>query len=335
MRRLAPALLLSLAAACGGDDDGDGGGGSDGGGGGGDGGGGSDAWEQLADLPSGPVQETAVVEVDGLLYVLGGIDVDRATVASVLIYDPSDDSWSSGPDLPAEAHHINAAAVDGTIYVVGSLEPDFTPRSAVWSWTPGDAEWTTGLTPMPAPARGAAAVGVVDGAIVIAGGFVFGGGSSEVVSAYDPGTDDWDESSDPLPVPIDHGTAQVVDGAMYVIGGRSNGIVAVSAEVWRHDDGSWTPRSPMPTARGGTASGVVNGRIVVVGGEGNGDAASGVFPQAELYDPAADEWSTLDPMPNPRHGMAAAGLGGDLYVPGGADTQGFGAVATHEVLHVD
>jgi hypothetical protein len=40
-------------------------------------------------------------------------------------------------------------------------------------------------------------------------------------------------------------------------------------------------------------------------------------------------------MPHPRHGMAAAGLGGDLYVPGGADTQGLGAVATHEVLHVE
>jgi N-acetylneuraminic acid mutarotase len=331
MRRLA--LALALAAACGGDDDGGSGSGADGGGGG-DGGGGSDAWEQLADLPSGPVQETAVVEVDGLVYVLGGIDGNQATVDSVLIYDPSDDSWDRGPALPATAHHINAGAVDGTIYVVGSLEPDFTPRAAVWAWTPGDAEWTTDLTPMPAPARGAAAVGVVGGSIVVAGGFS-AAGSSAVVSVYDPGTDQWDdESSDPLPMPIDHGTAQVVDGSMYVIGGRSNGIIAVTAEVWRHDDGAWTARAAMPTARGGTASGVVNGRIVVVGGEGNGDAATGVFPQAELYDPAADQWSALDDMPTPRHGMGAAGLGGDLYVPGGADTDGFDAVATHEVLHV-
>lgn len=325
------ALAAALLAACGGDDDGgsagaDGGGGDDGGGGG--------AWEALADLPSGPVQETGLVEIDGLLYVLGGIDAAGETLTAVLVYDPSDDSWDRGPDLPAPSHHVNAAAVDGTIYVVGSLEPDFTPRPDVWSWTPGEEAWSTDRTDMPGTTRGAGAVGVVDGSIVVAGGFAAAGSSAEV-AAYDPGADEWDETPDPLPMPLDHATGQVVDGTLYVIGGRSNGIIAVSAEVFRYDGAGWTPRAPMPTPRGGIAAGVVNGRIVVVGGEGNGDAASGVFPQTEVYDPAADEWSALEDMRTPRHGMAAAGLGGDLYVPGGADRQGFGAVATHEVLHVD
>ena len=328
--RTGAALLALLLAACGGDDDG-GGGGSDAGGHE-DGGGG--AWQRLADLPTGPVQETALVEVDGLLYMLGGIDDAGATVSRVQIYDPSSDSWEGGPDLPAPAHHINAAVVDGAIIVAGSLEPDFGPRPDVWSWTPGDEAWSTARAPMPSGARGAAAVGVVDGAIVVAGGFA-AGGSSALVSAYDPAADEWDDSFEPLPVPLDHATGQVVDGALFVIGGRSNGIVAVSAEVWRQDAGGWTPRAAMPTARGGIASGVVNGLIVVVGGEGNGDAASGVFPQTEVYDPAADRWSSLEDMPTPRHGMAAAAIGGDLYVPGGADRQAFGAVATHEVLHVE
>ena len=31
-------------------------------------------------------------------------------------------------------------------------------------------------------------------------------------------------------------------------------------------------------------------------------------------------------MRTPRHGMGAATVGGALYVPGGADVQGFGAV---------
>ena len=90
----------------------------------------------------------------------------------------------------------------------------------------------------------------------------------------------------------------------------------------------------MPTARGGIGSGVVNGAIVVVGGEGNPDADSGVFPQTEIYDPAADAWSAGPDMPTPRHGMGAAGVDGALYVPGGADVAGIGAVATHEVLRL-
>lgn len=330
--RASALVALALVAACGGDDDGDeGGGAADGGG---DSGGGG-RWEALADLPTGPVQETAVVEVDGVLHVLGGIDAGGETVAGVLIYHPDGDRWERGPDLPAAVHHVNAAAVAGTIFVVGALAPDFSPLDVVWSWTPGDAEWATGGAPMPAPARGASAVGVVDGRIVVAGGFAAGGDSSAAVSAYDPAADAWDTSLAELPTPLDHATGQVVDGALYLIGGRSNGIAAVSAEVLRQDPDGWTPRAPMPTARGGIASGVVDGRIVVVGGEGNPEADSGVFPESEIYDPAADRWSALDEMPTPRHGMAAAAVGSSLYVPGGADRQGFGAVATHEVLHLD
>jgi N-acetylneuraminic acid mutarotase len=88
----------------------------------------------------------------------------------------------------------------------------------------------------------------------------------------------------------------------------------------------------MPTARGGTAAGVVDGKIYVVGGEGNGAAASGVFPQVEEYDPATDTWTSRGEMLTPRHGMGAAGFDGGLYVPGGATTQGFGAVATAEIF---
>lgn len=323
MRRLALAALV--LAACGDDDGGTGSGGADAAGGA--------RWQRLADLPSGPVQETAVVELEGVLYVLGGIDDGMKTVPRVLAYHPADDSWGSAPDLPAAVHHVNAAALDGTIYVVGSLAPDFSPIGEVWSWTPGDPAWSTGRAAMPSPARGAAAVGVVDGAIVVAGGLA-ATGSSDVVSAYDPAADAWDAERAPLPMPLDHATGQVVDGAFHVIGGRSNGIVAVSAAVFRADGSRWTERAPMPTARGGIASGVVDGRIVVVGGEGNTEADSGVFPQTEVYDPAADAWQSLDDMPTPRHGMAAAGLGGILYVPGGADQQGFGAVATHEALRL-
>jgi hypothetical protein len=37
-------------------------------------------------------------------------------------------------------------------------------------------------------------------------------------------------------------------------------------------------------------------------------------------------------MSHPRHGMGAAVIGGALYVPGGADQDSFGAVATHDVF---
>ncbi|HUS64669.1 MAG TPA: kelch repeat-containing protein [Kofleriaceae bacterium] len=319
-------LVSVLVMGCGGDDDGGGGGdgGTDGGGGGG--------WEALADVLGGPVQETAVVELGGLLYVMGGIDDGLTTLDQVLVYDPAEDAWDTAPDLPMPVHHANAAMVDGTIYVVGSLDASFAPIADVWSWSPGDGAWSSDHEPMDAAsARGASMVGVVDELIVVAGGSN-DDGSLALVSTYDPAGDAWDEAAPDLPVAIDHGTGQVVDGVFYTIGGRTDGIGNVTDAVYALDGGDWVARAAMPTARGGVGSGVVAGTIVVVGGEGNDGAPGGVFPQTERYDPAADAWTALPDMRTPRHGMGVAGLGDYLYVPGGADNQGFGAVATFERL---
>jgi hypothetical protein len=324
-QRFAMALVAGLtlvAAACG-DDDGDDGGGDDGAA---DGGGSS--WEALADLPVGPVQETAVVAEGGVVYVLGGI----GSLSGVLTYDVGSGEWGSGPDLPLRVHHANAAVVDGTIYVVGALREDFSAIGVVWSWTPGDEGWAERAPMSAGTERGASAVGVVDGIIVVAGGLRET--SVDTVSTYDPAADAWDDDLPVLPARIDHGTGQSVDGVFYAIGGRSDGLDGNTGAVYALVDGAWEERAAMPTARSGIGSGVVNDRIVVVGGEGNPDVDSGVFAQTEIYDPAADEWSAGPDMPTPRHGMGAAGVDGALYVPGGADVAGFGAVATHEVLRI-
>jgi hypothetical protein len=327
---MAKALGLALlASGCG-----DGGGDADrvDGGGRPDASPGGPGWAALDDLPGGPVQETAAVVVDGDLYVIGGIDDRRVTRDDVRVYDVEEDTWSEAPALPLPLHHANAAVVGGTIYVAGALRSDFAPIGFVWSWTPGDPDWVEGTAMREGTERGAAAVGVVDGLLVVAGGLA--GNSVGLVSTYDPARGEWDDQPFDLPVRLDHGTGQTVDGVFYVIGGRTDGTSGNSDAVYAYVDGAWEERSPMPTARGGIGSGVVGGKIVVVGGEGNADARSGVFPQVELYDPAEDEWSALPDMRTPRHGMGAAGIGDALYVPGGADQIGLGAVATHEILRL-
>jgi N-acetylneuraminic acid mutarotase len=289
-------------------------------------------WAALDDLPAGPIQETAVVALDGDIYVIGGIDDDRVTRDDVLVYDVDADAWSEAPSLPIPVHHVNAAVLDGAIHIVGALQSNFAPIGVVWSWRPGDLDWTDGTLMPEGTERGASAVGAVDDLIVVAGGLA--GTSVALVSTYDPASGEWDDEPFDLPVRIDHGTGQTVDGVLYVIGGRTDGTSGNSDAVFAFVDGEWQERAPMPTARGGIGSGVVGGTIVVVGGEGNAGAPGGIFPQAEQYDPADDEWRALPDMRTPRHGMGAAAVGNSLYVPGGADIAGFGAVATHEVLRI-
>jgi N-acetylneuraminic acid mutarotase len=290
-------------------------------------------WAKAPDLPLGATQETAVVATGGKLYVLGGFDGAGAVVPAVQVFDPATCKWSMGPALPKAVHHANAAVVDGTIYVVGAMQTGaFTAIPDVWAWNPvTDTAWAT-RAPMPAGTqRGSGVAGVIDGKIYLAGGLR--GGAVNELSMYDPAANTWTGGLPAVPLTRDHGCGGVVNGKLYLLGGRQGGITTQSTTAYEFTPGAgWAERAAMPTARGGTACGVVGNRIVVVGGEGNAAVASGVFPQVEAYDAAANTWATLAMMPVPRHGMGAAAIGDQVYVPGGATKQGFGAVATFEIL---
>ena len=329
------AILTAACAACSSDPEDPAGNGAGGAGGGAGAGGGSAAagWETLAPLAGGPRQETAVVALDGRILVLGGFNEGGQVVADVEIYDPATDAWTIGTPLPEPLHHANAAVHDGKLYVVGALRgPNFLATGKVHELDPATAAWTE-KTPMPpGTERGSSAVGVIGTKIYVAGGFRALDAVADV-SAYDVATDTW-EALPALPAPRDHLVGGVVGGVLYAIGGRSGGIEGISGDVNAFDPeaGAWSPRAPMLTPRGGAAAGLVRGRFLVAGGEGDPSAPTGVFDENEVYDPAADAWSALEPMKNPRHGTGAVGVGDRLYVPGGADKQGFGAVDTNEAF---
>ncbi len=293
------------------------------------------SWSTAPAVLGGPIQETAVVELDGRLYVLGGFNASSGVLPSVRIYDAATCTWSDGPELPRAVHHVNAAVAGGTLYVLGSMQgTTFTPTEEVWAWNPStDAGWTPRARMPEGTQRASAVVGVIDGRIYVAGGLTRG--ASAAFSAYSIADDAWDTTLPPLPRITDHACGGVIGGKLYVVGGRAGSTATNSAQVFEYTPGGdWVKKTSMPTPRGGTACGIHGDRIVVVGGEGNRDAASGVFSSVEAYTVSADRWDSLDPMPTPRHGMGAAVIDGVLYVPGGASRESFSAVATHEALRL-
>ncbi|MEO8701867.1 MAG: kelch repeat-containing protein [Kofleriaceae bacterium] len=289
-------------------------------------------WASAPPLARGATQETATVATGGKLYILGGFDDAGNVIDAVQIFDPATCTYAEGPALPKLVHHANAATLDGTIYVLGSMQTgNFVAIPDTWSWNPETETTWTVRAPMPAGSqRGSAVAGEIDGKLYVAGGLR--NGAVAEVSSYDPVADAWTAEA-PLPAARDHGCGGALAGKLYVLGGRQAVITSNIGTVFEFTPGgAWVERTAMPTGRGGTGCGVVGDRFIVVGGEGNPDAATGVFPQVEAYTPATDTWLPLAPMVTPRHGMGAAAIGDRLYVPGGATTQGFGAVATHEIL---
>src|SRR5205823_13381535 len=136
------------------------------------------------------------------------------------------------------------------------------------------------------------------------------------VEEYDPATNTWRQRTS-MPTPRNHATAGVVNGKIYVIGGRI-GAAFISAGssnadvVEEYDPAADTwgaPRAKMPSALSAMASGVYGGRIYVTGGEGQNAQMMYTFRALEAYDPASNSWTVLPSMPISRHGLAGAVVG--------------------------
>ncbi len=177
---------------------------------------------------------------------------------------------------------------------------------------------------------------VLDGVIYVAGGLDAGGASLDVVEIYDPVADSWSTAA-PLGTRRDNAGSAVLDGKLYVFGGRTrnaNGSVVdgtlATVEMFDALTEAWTARASMPTGRRTFGVGTLGGRAQVFGGEAT--PLGSTFAQNEEYDPATDTWRTLAPMQTPRHGVATATIGGAIYAAGGGIVAGSSFSDTVEVF---
>ncbi len=288
------------------------------------------AWITKAPLQQAR-QEVAVAELDGRVYVIGGL-VGFEIVGTVEVYDPAGDSWSFAAPLPVPLHHVAATSVGGMLYVMGGWSDFFaTERAELYAYDPVGDAWSP-KAPMPAARAGLAAAGI-DGRHYAAGGFP--PEREHDLAVYDPAQDEWTELA-PMPTGRNHLGAVAFDGLLYVVGGRIGSVGPEqntgALEVFDPAAGGWSPLPPMPTPRSGATTAAFADQVFVFGGEGNPDDPNGIFDDTEAYDPSANEWRALAPMPTPRHGFGAAVLSDGVHLPGGAPVAGFGLSDVHEVL---
>ena len=277
-------------------------------------------WVSLAPLPA-PRQELAAAELDGKIYVVGGL-VGRANANE--IYDPATNRWTTGADLPVGTDHDWAVSLYGRVYVGAP------GSNRVFSYDPAADAWSD-VAPSNFLHAGTAVAAVFEGRAYLAGG-TGGGMVGNELEVYDPAADRWTTLA-PMSCARNHTAGGFIGGKLYVAGGRPGNPSCVEA----YDPGtnSWTRKASMPTGRSGIAGGVVGECLYVFGGEGNTNASNGIFSEVEAYEPATDSWTRLPPMQTGRHGIYAAVIGNVIYLPGGATQQGFGATAVHDAYVVD
>jgi N-acetylneuraminic acid mutarotase len=275
-------------------------------------------------MPAGMRQEFSVAALKGLVYAVGAFGTGAAS-RRVEAYDPATNTWSAKAEVPFAADHPNVAATADKLYVLGA-----TGTQNVAEYDPGANTWTM-RTSIPTQ-RASAATAAVGTKIYVAGGAMGTNGASQGptvrdFAAFDTMTNTW-ETLDPIPMPArNHAVGAGVGDVFYIVGGRTGAAtdgLQNRMDAYDPTTRTWSPKAPMPVARGGCMGGVVNGLIIVVGGEGNAPEINPmrVFPDNNGYDPATNTWRVFAPMRTPRHGSGAAGVNGKLYVPGGAVGQG-------------
>lgn len=298
----------------------------------------AEGWTARAPLPWA-VQEIYCAVSSGRIVIAGGLRrPERVTEIEdrTGIYDPATDAWSEGPRLPQARHHPMVVTAAGALMIAGgygrSGSGDWTAATEAWI---ADGEILSPVAPLPMPLCESVGVDLAGRAHLVTGRRPLGSANgqwndqSDVADhwAYDRDADRW-EAARPAPMARNSAAGAVLDGALWVAGGRTvNG--GGTGRLDRYDPGAdlWDTLAPIPASPttgqqvgGGLAMAAAGGKLVAFGGEwfapGGG---GGVFAETWIYDPARDVWSAGPPMQTPRHGLAAAAVGGVIYAIAGGE----------------
>ena len=311
-------------------------------------------WQTLPrkfDFPQ-PMDECYSVTVDGMIYVIGGLNTRNESgylpMGAVWSFNPRSGKWTHLKRMPVPTHHFAITVYQHDIYIFGGFvaphgAPGWLPVATSWRFNPRNDSWRR-LAPAP-QARGAGVAVTWKNKMYYLGGaknvpgartkvLRFTGESDESVGtleSYNPASNTW-KTLEPMPTGRNHFGAAVVDGRIYAIGGRLGSVFIVRStntnivEEYDIARNRWQTSAPMPTARSGISVNVYKGLIFVGGGEYQSPKIVAAYRAFAVFDPATDSWGSLPQMPVPRHGFQGAVVGHDLYYIGGdvqSDFEGY------------
>jgi N-acetylneuraminic acid mutarotase len=273
-------------------------------------------WKNKAASPTAQL-DSAVVAIDGLLYVAGGLTGQANS--TLLAFNPSKNKWSTLADIPGPRYLSEAATINGQLYVVGGLS-NFLPRmlnTNFWVYDPPTNTWNTSVTQLSHLSAGGIA-GAINGKLYVTTPENGSNINSTYLDVYDPVANTWN-SLPSSSVVHDGGAGGVINGKLYVAGGVNDTGVGDALEVYDPNANTWTTLATMPIGVQTAASAVINGKLYVFGGF-NGTTA---INTVQVYDPVKNTWAEMTPVvPITASQFNADVLDGIAFLIGGVDNGG-------------
>jgi len=241
-------------------------------------------------------------------------------------------TWEQRAQMLEANSEFAVAEVNGEIYILGGYPASRITQTTVQIYNTKNDSWRLGPE-LPEPNNHGAAA-VVDGIIYLIGGQTEAtsnpdsAGFLNSVYALDPAVGTWVAKS-PMPTSRGGHVATVVDGKIYVAGGRPPRGADFSAYDPATD--SWEILPDFPSQSNHMAAATINGKVYVAGGRLGGNFSSGIIDGLAIYDPLTRIWSQGVPMPRPRSGNNGILAFGCFHVWGGESADGM--FADHDVYN--
>lgn len=239
------------------------------------------AWQEGAPPPI-ELHHFQAINIDEKVYIAGALTgrfPGETPVPNIYLYDPAQDQWSVGPEIP-EARRRGAAGValyKGKIYMVCGISDGHRGEHRKWFdvYDPQTGVWSA-LPDAPRERDHFQATVVEDKLYVVGGRLSMAPekGFSETigeVDVFDFKTGVWSTLSNPLPTPRAGSYNFSWGNEVIVLGGESAAQEAAHAEVEALDvrTQTWRSLSPMIEGRHGTGALIYEGAVYVASGSGN------------------------------------------------------------------
>ncbi len=272
--------------------------------------------------PGPPVSVTrwghsAILLPSGKVLVVGGAAMLSSPSAE--LFDPSTNTWTSAGSTVANLAHPGLVLLsDGKVLRAGgsgSTDADvYNPVTNAWSPVASMtiARTDNTLTMLP------------NGKVLSAGGR--GPGPYTIAEVYDPSLNTWTQTP-PMSAERSYGHVAAVlpNGKVLLVGGFNGATfqLLTSTDLYDPATNTWSSAGSLPAGRWyPTATLLLSGRVLIAGGW-NGADSNPFLSSSELFDPAANVWTSTASMSTGRTAHTATPLqGGKVLVVGGYHASG-------------
>jgi len=252
----------------------------------------SNTWTPRADFPSARTLPAGGV-IQGKLYVAAGTDLAGEPSDLLEVYDPVSDSWSRRAHLPTP-RRSPAGVVFGNRLYVFSGRTEHGLSTAVESFDPQSGQWRS--EPPILVGRDGCGVAVIDQTFYIVGGFTNTGARGAPTGI----TETWKPTGErsivnteaAMEVPVGYAFVAVLNGFIYVAGGKSSDSEVAKLQVYWPKKRVWDSFTAMPEARwAGSGVQTINNEFWAFGGW-TSFSVKAALPHSDIfvYNPSRNLW---------------------------------------------